>query len=798
MKTPPTNDRPPFDPQSGTLVERTLFNNRPIALIICAILTCFFGFEATHARLNASFEKTIPTKQTFIANYLANQNDLAGLGNAVQIVVESKQGNIYSPAYLAELQKISDTAFLVPGVDRGVMKSLWTPTVRWIAVTAQGFDGGPVIGQDYDGSLQSIAKVRQNVERSGEIGQIVAPDLRSSMIYVPLLSSDGASGPLDYGALAGKLDNVRSTFQDANTRIRIVGFAQVIGDLIHGLHDIVSYFALSVLIAILFLYWYTRDVRSTLIVVVCSLIAVLWQVGLITLLGFDLDPYSILVPFLIFAIGMSHGAQKMNGIMQDIGRGLGRLPAARYTFRRLFIPGLTALICDAVGFGVLLVIQIQVIQDLAVIASLGVAILVITNLIVLPISLSYIGVSDKAALRSLASERVDENQQRHIVWRALDLFTRREWATGAICVAALLAVGGLVVASHLTVGDLDSGAPELQPNSRYNQDVAYVNQHYGASSDVFAVMVKTPDWQCASVDTLEKVDALGWQLRQLPGVASVDSLATANRSLLVLFTEGSPKWYDLSLSPSTNNMLTSRSPRGMYDDSCNLLTIYVYLTDHRASTLNAIVQHVQSFAAVNDTDDVKFLLAAGNAGIMAATNIAVDQASRTMLLWVYAAVVLLAMMAFRSWRAVICAVIPLMLTSILAEALMVGLHIGVKVATLPVVALGVGIGVDYSLYIMSVLLANLRAGMSLSEAYYRALLFTGRVVMLTGITLSVGVATWSFSPIKFQSDMGTLLAFMFLWNMLGALILLPSLSCFLLNVGAREQQSRIRDAVMVK
>jgi uncharacterized protein len=193
-----------------------------------------------------------------------------------------------------------------------------------------------------------------------------------------------------------------------------------------------------------------------------------------------------------------------------------------------------------------------------------------------------------------------------------------------------------------------------------------------------------------------------------------------------------------------------------------------------------VVDHVEQFAAANNSDQATFLLGAGNAGIEAATNIVVREANRQMLLWVYGAVILLCLATFRSWRAVLCAVLPLMLTSVLCEALMVHLGIGVKVATLPVIALGVGIGVDYALYVMSIMLSQLRTGASLSTAYYKALLFTGKVVMLTGVTLAVGVATWAFSPIKFQADMGILLAFMFIWNMLGALILLPALGHFLL------------------
>jgi hypothetical protein len=250
--------------------------------------------------------------------------------------------------------------------------------------------------------------------------------------------------------------------------------------------------------------------------------------------------------------------------------------------------------------------------------------------------------------------------------------------------------------------------------------------------------------------------------------------------MLVGLSEGSPKWYELQNNQAMLNLITAGAPRGLYNENCSLLTLYAYLTDHKAATLSRLVQHVEQFAAANDNDDVQFLLAAGNAGIEAATNIVVKQASREMLFWVYGAVILLCLITFRSWRATLCAVIPLMLTSILCEALMVWLNIGVKVATLPVIALGVGIGVDYALYVMSILLGHLRQGASLSEAYYRALVSTGKVVMLTGITLAIGVATWIFSPIKFQADMGVLLAFMFVWNMVGALVLLPALAYFLL------------------
>jgi len=779
---PVVRDLAAFDRRSGSLVERALFNFRGVVVFLCLLATLLLGWQATKLRLSASFEKTIPTGHPFIVNFLANQSQLHGLGNAVRIAVDNPKGSIYDAAYLATLRQLSDELYLMPGVARAGFKSLWTPNTRWTGVTEEGLEGGPVIPDGYDGAPASLQQLAANIARSGELGQTVALDAKSSVIFVPLLAQDGDGKALDYAVLAQSLEQLRAKYEARGVGVHITGFAKLVGDLIDGVRFVALFFALAVLIAGAMVYSYTRCIRSAVLVVASSLVAVVWQLGLLPALGFALDPYSMLVPFLVFAIGMSHGAQKMNGIMQDIGRGTHKLVAARYTFRRLFLAGLTALLADAVGFAVLLVIDIEVIRELAVAASIGVAVLIFTNLILLPILLSYTGVGAAAATRSLREEEADaRGEAKHPLWVFLDRFTQPRWARAALAGAVVLLVAGAAVSTRLSIGDLDPGAPELRADSRYNRDVAFVNAAYGASSDVLAVMVRTPDGQCAQVDTVLKVDQLEWQLRQIEGVESTNTLALLNRRVLTGLNEGNPKWYEMLPSQDMVNTITAGAPRGFYNDACNLLTVYVYLRDHKAATLTRVVEHVTAFAAANDSDGVKFMLAAGSAGIEAATNIVVKQAWHKMLWLVYGAVVVLAFVTFRSWRAVLVAVLPLVVTSVLAEALMVALGMGVKVATLPVIALGVGIGVDYALYILSVLLAQLRQGMSLSEAYYRALLFTGKVVMLTGVTLAIGVITWVFSPIKFQADMGILLAFMFIWNMVGALVLVPALSYFLLR-----------------
>ena len=786
----PVLDATAFDPRSGSFIERLLFNHRVLVVALCALVTVVLGWQATKLQLQASFEKAIPTGHPYIANYLRHQGELSGLGNAVRIAVARPEGSIYDAAYLDTLRRLNDAVFVLAGVDRVGMKSLWTPSTRWFGVTEEGLEGGPVIPDGFDGGAVSLQQLAANVARSGEVGQLVARDAQSSVIFVPLLTKDADGKAIDYARLSDQLEALRTKYETEGVRIHITGFAKIVGDLIDGVRAVLVFFAIAVAIATAMVFWYTRCMRSTLLVVLASLIAVVWQLGLLPLLGFVLDPYSILVPFLVFAIGMSHGAQKMNGIMQDIGRGAPKLVAARFTFRRLFLAGLTALVADAVGFAVLLVIDIQAIRELAIAASLGVGVLIFTNLILLPILLSYTGVSARAAARSLRDEQSSSR-----LWQVLTRFTLKPWATVAVAAGLLLGIAGFAASTQLKIGDLDPGAPELRADSRYNRDVAYVNAAYGASSDVLAVMVRTPAGQCANYETLNKVDALEWQLRQLDGVESTNTLALLNRRVLSGLNEGNPKWYEFIANQDMLNTATASAPRGLYNGACSLLTVYAYLRDHKADTLARVVAHVENFAQANNGPQAEFLLAAGSAGIEAATNIVVHDAWRQMLFLVYGAVVVLCLVTFRSWRAVVVAVLPLVVTSFLAEALMVGLGMGVKVATLPVIALGVGIGVDYALYILSVTLAELRQGKSLAEAYHRALLFTGKVVMLTGVTLAIGVITWVASPIKFQADMGLLLAFMFLWNMLGALVLLPALAHFLLKPTAQPAaQSRAMPA----
>ncbi|KAA8712155.1 efflux RND transporter permease subunit [Pseudomonas cannabina] len=775
---------PAHSDEKATFLERLIFNHRPAVIILCLLTSVFLFWQALQVRPSTSFEKMIPLSHPFIQNMMKHRNDLANLGNTVRISVEAVDGDIFSQKYMETLRQISDEVFYIPGVDRSGLKSLWSPSVRWTEVTEEGFAGGEVIPQSYDGSEASLDQLRNNVLKSGQVGRLVANDFKSSIIDVPLQEAypdpadQGKLLALDYQQFSHQLEEkIRDKYQAQNPdiKIHIVGFAKKVGDLIDGLFMVVMFFGIAFLITLVLLIWFTRCIRSTVAVLSTTLIAVIWQLGLMHVVGFGIDPYSMLVPFLIFAIGISHGVQKINGIALQSGEADNALTAARRTFRQLFLPGMIAILADAVGFITLLIIDIGVIRELAIGASIGVAVIVFTNLILLPVAISYVGISKRAVSRS-KQDAVSE----HPFWRLLSNFASAKVAPVSIALAVLAFGGGLWYSQSLKIGDLDQGAPELRPDSRYNKDNAFIINHYSTSSDVLVVMVKTPPEGCSAYPTLSAINELAWKMENTQGVQSAISLVTVSKQVIKGMNEGNLKWESLSRNKDVLNNSIARAD-GLYNTDCSLAPLLVFLNDHKAETLDRAVHAVQDFARQNDKPDMQFLLAAGNAGIEAATNEVIKQSELIILVLVYICVAAMCMITFRSWAATLCIVLPLVLTSVLGNALMAFMGIGVKVATLPVVALGVGIGVDYGIYIYSRLESFLRAGLPLQEAYYETLKSTGKAVLFTGLCLAIGVCTWIFSAIKFQADMGLMLTFMLLWNMFGALWLLPALARFLIK-----------------
>lgn len=768
-------------------LEELLFGRRQLVLGLLALLTIVFLVQACRVQIDAGFEKQLPLNHPYMETFLEHQASFGG-ANRVLIALTPQRGDIFTKEFFATLKAATDDVFFIPGVDRARVSSLITPDVRFIEVNQDGFAGGNVVPADFTGTTEQLATVRENTLKSGQVGRLVALDFSAALISAQLLDRDPATGErLNYLAVAEKLEALRAKYPDVT--ISIIGFAQIVGDIAAGAKGVAIFFGIAFFITALLLLWYTRSSQHTLVLLGAALTAVIWQVGLMVTLGYGIDPLSILLPFLIFAIAVSHGVQMVGAISHALAEGAGSsLAAARLGFRRVLGPGSTALITDVAGFLTLLLIAIPMIRELAIAAALGVGVILVTNLILLPLLLARLPLDPAANARQTVLEA-----EREPLWRTLSQLTTPRVALWVLACALVIGTFSWVSGQQMVIGDAESGVPELRADSRYNQDAAYITSHFNFGTDILTVIAQSTPNACVEADVVHYLDQFDWHLRGLPQVQSTLSLPQIMTIVASGWNEANLKWRTLPQQRGVTedeqarvrSLLTQASrsietSTGLLNADCSVMPIMVFLKDHKAETIDALTQEITAWTAANpfparEGVSVNLRIGTGNISVMAATNDAVRAAQWPMLLAVYAAVAVFCLITFRSVFATLCCLLPLVLVGLLANALMAGLGIGLKVATLPVASLGVGIGVDYAIYIYSRLQLHLKTGHKLQEAWLMSLRETGSAVLFTGLTLAAGVSTWLFSALKFQADMGLLLTFMFVANMLGALVLLPAL-----------------------
>jgi predicted RND superfamily exporter protein len=755
-----------------------LLNHRLVILTIGVLLTVFLAYQGLNQQLSPGFDKAIPLSHPYMKTFTDHRDEFGG-ANRVTIFVENRNGDMFSPEFFTVLEKITSDVLVMDGVDARTVTSLFTPNVNYVAVSEEGFTGSKIVPADFIATPDRIEEVKNNLFKSSEIGKTVAKDLSGALVIADLVEIDPITKQkINYEVFAERLSKIRETYETDSMAIHIIGFAPFIGDVINGAEGVINFFIITLAITFILLIFFAGSIKLAMAVIVTALVSVSWQLGIVKILGYGVDPMSILVPFLILAIGVSHAIQMTNVWRLGVAKGESSVESARQAFYKLFIPGATALISDAVGFGVIVLIDIPIIRELGIIASIGVAVMLLTNKIMLPIFLSYIKLNDNEIKRAQSNIK-GEN---HAFWKTLSQFTKRKNAAIILLFASGLAVYAMSVQDQLIVGDVEAGAPEFWPDARYNQDADAIQSKFSVGLDELVILAKAEQkGSCVNFNVMQTIDDFVWQLKNVDGVQSVKALSQVIRERNIGNYEANPKFLGI---PRNEKMISANIYRvemsqALFSNDCSIMPVTIYLTDHKAETLERVIDAVKEFNLNNKNTQVTFVPAMGNAGIMAATNEIVAKAQTKIELILFAAVGLFCFVTFMSIRATICIVLPLALVAYLANVVMVYLGIGLKVSTLPVLAMGVGVGVDYGIYLFARMRAHMSIGKSLMDSYYESLKEVGTGVIFTSVTMTIGVATWYFSDLKFQADMGILLAYMFFVNMLGAIILIPALASFL-------------------
>jgi len=812
-------------------LEHLVFGARPILLIVLAAITGAMLAYASELRVDAGFKKMVPLKHEYMRTFLDYEKEFGG-ANRVLVAVVAREGDMFNTRFFATLESLTKEVMAIQGVDNARVRSLFTPNVRFVEVVEDGFAGGNVIPDTFtpnvpgfEGTPEQFETIRANIVKANIVGQLVAKDWTGAMVSAELVPED-ENHKLDYQRVAHDLEKLRQRFENEHVSIHIIGFAKMTGDIADGARSVIGFFAVTIAFTWLLLFIYSTSAKLATLTVFCAFISVIWMLGALRLMGFGIDPMNMLTPFLIFAIAVSHGEQMINRFRGEIffggqedgtvdelrqRQGVNSLEAARRAFRMLLVPGTVALVAGCIGFGAIMIIPIDMIRELAITATIGVAFTIITDLVLLPVLLSYTKLAWMDKKREFRLRQLTKFDK---LWAALSRFGKPAPAAVIILIGATMFWFAKEHGSRVMVGDAQEGVAELRPEARYNQDALMITSKFALGVDILNVIAEgRPDACTMSYKTMELVDRFAWHLSNVEGVQQVITLPRVAKIVYAGWNDGSIKWRVLPQDTDSLRLATQgfETDTGLLNSDCSAMPIITFLADHRAETIDRVVAAVKQFREENnawhpgknlrleladkaasgdesiDIEQINLRLATGNVGVAAAINDTVREVKYLMLYLLYAAVFIMCLISFRSPLAALCIVLPLILVTELGHSLMVEMDLGLKVNTLTVVALGVGIGVDYAIYIFARMREAMLQGKTLSESYFIALKTTGIAIFYTALTLACGVATWIGSELQFQADMGLMLTFMFIVNMIAAIIFLPALCRWLLRPGEKDE-----------
>ncbi len=759
-------------------IEDTLFRHRGLFLGLVAALTLASAWFCARLVIDTRVETHLPADHEFIRTFLDYQEVLLGT-DRVMVILRAREGDIWNVDAMRRLKAVTDALAALPHIDRRTVTSLWTPNVTYMEITEEGLHTEDIVDTGFTvNSLDDaeVARIRNRVLRGGLHGRLVAIDHSAALVVGSTTGTNPETGEKpDRLDLAARLEtDIRQSFTDETFDIHLVGVPTMMGDIAKGAQNaIVILLPIGVLLTALLLWAWTHSWRLTVLPLACSMISLVWQLGLVGLLDFGFDPLTLVIPFLVFVVGAIQGIPQARIIAEAVAAGATPMDAARESFGRLLLPDSLALLVTAVALLVMVFIPVHTLQAVGITAAFGAVAKILSNLVLLPVLASY----GRFSKRIVAIT----GRARQLGTRVAGLFSAFAGpgpARVTIITGAALLLFTVWQAGNRHFGDEHPGANELLPGSRYNQDANLFTGRFDLRMDLLLLIAEVPKDSCIDYEVIDYIDRLTWHMQNVPGVHSVMSPTPVARFLNAMWNEGNPRWSGIPRNRYAIMQVMSSVPAalGVFNEDCSVMQVQVFTDDHRGETVRSVTAAAREFRDQNPSKKVRLRLASGGIAVQAATNEVLAAAEKPMLLWPLAAIVILALVAWRDWRAALACAAPQLLATGLGYAFMATAGIGVTTATLPMVALGIGLGSTFSFYLWDNLERDLGNGIDLSAAWRQALQRCGGGVICMALALTLTCAIWWFSGITAQAEAGRLLTLLVPLHAVLSLTLLPAMA----------------------
>jgi len=759
-------------------IVRWLFRYRFLSLGIIALVTLFFVFQIGKIKITTRLSDLLPQGHSYIKIHQKYEKQL-GDPFKVFLMLEVKKGDIYNEETLKKVKRITDDLDLIPGVNHNQIYSIGSRKIKKVTIT-----GDSVITENFMDEVPLTDKAmdtfRETVRNTRAVyGIWVSPDERCVLFTVGFISD-----LVDYDVLFKKVGEIVSRESDDNHIVYAAGEPFLTGLIYSFQKEMYLIFGITFAVLFTLLYFYFRNLMGVVVPTLSTALGAIWGLGFCGFLGYNLDPLILVVPLLIAARALSHSVQVTERYFECYQEYGEVIPTCVGCSTSILPPGILGILTDGIGILLIAVAPIPLIQKLAYICTFWAFSILFTGLIFTPIIISFF-----TPPRNIP-EIVDMN--RGITQKVLGGIARLGFGrTGVVIFAGAVVIAGVSgwIASKVDIGDINPGTPILWKDSDYNNAIGQMNRNFPGTEELYVIIEGEGEKAAEEPEFLRVLDSFQRHMEKSPGVAATLSIGDFFPPIRKNIYGGYPKWEILPTRKEQSSqlfyLLLGNAAPGDFDRYVSrvedVANVIIWYKDHMGETMREAIAAVKEFMERHKEVLLKkritFQLASGNIGILAALNETVKESQFLNFILVMGVIFLLCSLTYQSMVAAIILMIPLNLANLITLSIMKGLGIGLNLNTLPIVSVGVGVGIDYGIYLLSRLCEEYQARGEYSlETATRAIKTTGKAIFFTATTMIAGVIFWYFlSSLRFQAEMGLLLAIIMFINMVGALVLIPSL-----------------------
>lgn len=756
---------------------------RPIMLLLAAI-TIFMAYEATHVSIATRFEDLFPANHPNTTLYRTYRRQYGGAQTLV-LMLRMKRGDIFNYKTLQAIQDMTREVDKLPGVNHNEVFSLASYRIVYARAVPGALISTPFMYPNIPRNEKELQDLKNNVlSHREQLAGSVTNDLKGAMI----IASFNEEG-MDYKALFDGVQAMIHRHEDANTRIYASGAVMFAAWGYHYLPRIQSIFLLSIALMIVILFLSLGRRTGWWAPIVTGIASAVWGLGFVSLMHFNFDPIMLVIPFILTARDLSHGVQWQGRYYDELDRLDDKLMACAMTADAMLWPGILAVLTNVAGVIFIVLAGIPVLRQIGYGGAVWLSASIVMVFVLQPILMSYL---PRPRVRNWTLLRGPVRDDQPAGWLAY--LPMRPGARGAlIAVGALVLIAGAVAFRNVKIGYQVAGTPIYAPDAKVNRDTAVISRF--VPTNVAWVVVESPNYPSPqsnlAIRTIRMTDDLAQYLISRGDAVGVLSFATlATKPMNMLLHNGSPKFFAIP----DNNPLSAAlwgfffgaaapdEPQAYFAHSPNMnnACIRLLLPDHSYARLKRLRRDLDAFtrervAADPGLDKVKLDYIGGDAGLYLATDDVISRLNVINIALVIAAILLCCAAIFRSATAGIIFALAGLAANLVAFIFMDFRNIGLTSDTLPLVSLGIGLGIDYAVYTVARIKDEVANGATLEDAIPIALRTTGVWVFATFAVMVGGIVPWVFSPVLFHTEMSFMLIILMAANLLIGLFVMPAL-----------------------